>query len=155
MTTTPSLVTEPLDEDAIIHAALSILRSRPHRSVFASPEEVTAYLRLQSQGLQHEAFCVLYLDTHHRFLGYERLFRGTLSQTTVHPREVVKQALAANAASVVLHHNHPSGLCSPSSADHALTRTIGSALALVDVQVLDHVVTSDGCAFSMAEAGLM
>ncbi len=139
-----------LEEDLTILAALHILRSRfKRRDVYDSPSSVMHFLRLQSQGLQHEVFGVMYLDTHHRLIDYEQLFRGTLAQASVYPREVTRQALAANAASVILHHNHPSGDCLPSPADEALTLTLRAALGLVDIRVLDHIITSDSGAVSM------
>ncbi len=154
---TPALqVSRLIDEDLTILHALSILRSRfKRRDVFDSPSSVMHFLRLQAQGLTHEIFAVMYLDTHNRLIDYERLFRGTLAQTAVYPREVTRQALAKNAASVVLHHNHPSGMCLPSKADESLTQTLKVALGLVEVRVLDHIITSDCGAVSMAEAGLL
>jgi DNA repair protein RadC len=143
-------------EDQVIVKAIGILGRRlKHRDVFSSPDSVKDFLRLQGQGLDHEVFAVIYLDAQNRLIEYERLFRGTLTQTSVYPREVVKQSLHAGAASVILHHNHPSGRCEPSRADEALTQTLKSALALVDVRVLDHVITSDDGALSMAELGLL
>lgn len=148
--------TPAFGEEQIILEALRILGRRfQQRDVFASPDAVKDYLRLQGQGLTHEVFAVMFLDSQNRLLVYERLFRGTLTQTSVYPREIVKQALAVNAASVILHHNHPSGTCQPSRADEALTHTIKAALALVDVRVLDHVITSDAGALSLAERGLL
>lgn len=136
--------------------ALAILRARfVERDVFANPDAVKDYLRLQAQGLAHEVFAVMYLDAQNHLLGYERVFRGTLTQTAVFPREIVKAALLRNAASVILHHNHPSGLCQPSRADESLTIAVKAALALVDVKVLDHIITSDAGALSMAEQGLL
>ena len=147
---------DPEDEEQTIMRALLVLRGRfKNRDVFARPDSVKDYLRLQAQGLTHEVFAVMYLDAHNRLIEYERMFRGTLTQTSVYPREVVKQALAMCAASVVLHHNHPSGMCQPSRSDEALTQTLKAALALVDVRVLDHVITSDEGALSMAEGGLV
>jgi DNA repair protein RadC len=144
------------DDDEVIVCAVGILRARfKERDVFAKPDAVKDYLRLQAQGLTHEVFAVMYLDAHNRLIEYERMFRGTLTQTSVYPKEVVKQALAMNAASVVLHHNHPSGMCQPSRSDEALTQTLKAALALVDIRVLDHVITSDEGALSMAEGGLV
>lgn len=144
------------DDDRAISQALSILASRlKSRDVFASPSAVKSFLRLQSQGLQHEVFAVMYLDAQSRLLEYARMFRGTLTQTAVYPREIVKHALTCNAASVILHHNHPSGSCLPSPSDHALTRTLSTALALVEVRVLDHVITTDCDGFSMADFGLL
>jgi DNA repair protein RadC len=143
-------------EDEVIIRALAILRARfRQRDVFSSPDSVKDYLRLQAQGLEHEVFAVMYLDAQNRLIDYERMFRGTLTQTSVYPREIVKQALAASAASIVLHHNHPSGTCRPSRSDEALTQTLKAALALVDVRVLDHIITSDEGALSMAESGLL
>jgi DNA repair protein RadC len=143
-------------EERLIVDALKVLRSRfKQRDVFASPDSVKDFLRLQGQGLVHEVFAVMYLDAQNRLIEYERMFRGTLTQTSVYPREVVKQALAMNAAAVILHHNHPSGTCLPSRADEALTQSLKAALALIDVRVLDHVVTSDEGALSMAERGLI
>ncbi len=144
------------DDDQTIVRALRILRARlQHREVFSCLSEVKHFLRLQAQGLAHEVFAVMYLDTRNRLIAYERLFRGSLTQTPVYPREVVKQALARNAAAVILHHNHPSGACEPGPSDHAITRTLKTALALVDVRVLDHVITSDEAAVSMAEQGMI
>lgn len=142
---------EDAEDQAIAHA-LSILHSRLRtRPVFSSADAVKTFLRLQSQGLAHEVFAVMYLDAQSRLIEYERLFRGTLTHTVVYPREVVRQALAMNAAAVILHHNHPSSSCRPSRADRALTRRLVAALALVDVRVLDHVITCDAGAFSMAQ----
>jgi DNA repair protein RadC len=143
-------------EEEVILRALRILRARlKQRDVFSKFDAVKNYLRLQAQGLKHEVFAVMYLDAHNRLLEYERLFRGSLTQTAVYPREVVKQALTMNAASVVLHHNHPGGACRPSRSDEMLSRRLTAALALIDVRVLDHVITSDEDALSMAEQGLL
>ena len=123
--------------------------------VFEAPERVKAFLRLQLDGLGHEVFVVLFLDAQHRLIRHEEMFRGTLTQTSVYPREVVMRALTLNAASVVLAHNHPSGTAQPSRADEALTQTLKAALALVDVRVLDHFVVTSNQAVSMAELGLL
>lgn len=128
------------------------LREAP---VFQNPAAVKDYLRLQLGHQPHEVFAALFLDAQHRLIRLVELFRGTLTQTSVYPREVVKQALALNAAAVVLSHNHPSGVCEPSRADEHLTRTLQSALQLVDVRVLDHVVVSASGALSFAERGLL
>jgi len=139
-------------EDRTIAKALSILERRIKTgSVYSSPEAVKSFLRLQTQGLQHEVFAVMYLDAQYRLIAYEQLFRGTLTHVTVYPREVVKQALLRNAALVILHHNHPSGRCLPSQSDRELTGHVREALNLVEVPVLDHVVTSDEGSFSMAQ----
>ena len=125
------------------------------REGFDSPGAVKHYLQLQLAARPHEVFAVLFLDAQNRLLALEELFRGTLTQTSVYPREVVLRALHHQAASVVLAHNHPSGTVEPSRADEALTHTLKAALALVDVRVLDHVIVGTGQALSMAERGLL
>jgi DNA repair protein RadC len=116
---------------------------------------VKDYLTLHLAALDHEAFGAMFLDAQHRLLAYESLFRGTLTHTAVHPREVVKRALALNAAAVVLAHNHPSGVAEPSRADELVTQSLRQALQLVDVKVIDHVVVGRGGAVSFAERGLL
>ena len=125
------------------------------REVLASPEEVKQFLQLHLGGKPHEVFAVMFLDVRHRLVAMEELFRGTLTQASVYPREVVLRALHHHAAAVVLAHNHPSGSVQPSPADEAITRTLKAALALVDVRVLDHVIVGSGEALSMAEKGLV
>ena len=125
------------------------------RTVFNSPDAVKHYLQLQLAARPYEVFAVLFLDAQHRMLALEELFRGTLTQTSVYPREVVVRALHLGASAVVLSHNHPSGTVEPSRADEALTQTLKAALALVDVRVLDHVIVARGGAMSMAEAGML
>jgi len=125
------------------------------KTMFATPQAVRDYLQLQLGSRPYEVFAVLFLDSQHRLIVLEEMFRGTLTQTSVYPREVVIRALALNAASVVLAHNHPSGTAKPSRADEALTQTLKSALALVDVRVLDHFVVTSTGAVSMAELGLL
>ena len=125
------------------------------QTLFESPEAVRDYLQLQLGSRPYEIFAVLFLDSQHRLIVLEELFRGTLTQTSVYPREVVVRALALNAASVVLAHNHPSGTAQPSRADEALTQTLKAALGLVDVRVLDHFVVTSTEAVSMAERGLL
>lgn len=125
------------------------------QTLLDSPEAVRDYLQLQLGGRSHEIFAVLFLDSQHRLIVLEELFRGTLTQTSVYPREVVVRALALNAASVVLAHNHPSGTAEPSRADEALTQTLKAALGLVDVRVLDHFVVTRTGALSMAQRGLL
>jgi DNA repair protein RadC len=125
------------------------------REVFGDPAALKHYLQLHLAGKPHEVFAVLLLDSQHRLLAMEELFRGTLAQASVYPREVVLRALHHGAAAVVLAHNHPSGSVQPSRADEALTQTLRSALALVDVRVLDHVIVAPGGALSMAEQGLL
>ena len=125
------------------------------RPLFDSPEAVKHYLQLHLAHRQHEVFAVLFLDSQHHLIAMEELFRGTLSQTSVYPREVVLRALHHHAAAVVLAHNHPRGSVEPSRADIQLTNTLKSALALVDVRVLDHLIVAQGQALSMAEQGLV
>lgn len=125
------------------------------REVFDSPDAVKHYLQLHLAAKGHEVFAVLFLDSQNRLLAMEELFRGTLTQTSVYPREVVLRALHHQAAAVVLAHNHPSGSVEPSRADEALTQTLKTTLALVDVRVLDHVIVAPGKALSMADKGLL
>ena len=125
------------------------------RAAFDSASAVKDYLRLQLAARPHEVFAALFLDSQHRLIALEELFRGTLTQTSVYPREVVLRALHHHAAAVVLAHNHPSGSVQPSRADEAITQTLKAALALVDVRVLDHVIVAPGKALSMAESGLV
>ena len=118
--------------------------------------EVRDYLKAHLAPLRHEVFFALWLDAQNRLLVGEELFRGTLTQTSVYPREVVKRALAHNAAAVILAHNHPSGVADPSSADERLTRELKQALALVDVKVLDHfIVAGNASPLSFAERGCL
>lgn len=125
------------------------------RAALDTPQAVKDYLQLQLASKKHECFAVLFLDNQHKLLALEELFRGTLAQTSVYPREVVLRALHHHAAAVVLAHNHPSGTVQPSRADEALTQALKAALALVDVRVLDHVIVAPGLALSMAEKGLI
>ena len=126
-----------------------------HGDALNSPRAVRDYLRLLLGGRQQEVFLVLFLDTQHRVIASEELFHGTLSQTSVYPREVVKRALAHNAAAVILAHNHPSGVAEPSHADQHLTAALKQALGLVDVCVLDHFVVAARQVLSFAEKGLI
>ena len=125
------------------------------RTVLDSPNNVKNYLQLHLAAKNHEVFAVLFLDAQHRLLALEELFRGTLSQTSVYPREVAIRALHHQAAAVVLAHNHPSGSVEPSRADEAITHTLKATLALIDVRVLDHVIVAPGQALSLAERGLL
>lgn len=125
------------------------------RDSLTSPAAVRGYLRLAMQHLGHECFYCVFLDAQNRVIEAHELFRGTLTQTSVYPREVVKHALAHNAASVILAHNHPSGVAEPSLQDQALTRTLAEALSLVDVKVLDHFIVAPGACLSFAERGLL
>ena len=120
-----------------------------------SPQAVKDYLQLHLAHKPHEVFAVLFLDSQNRLQALEELFRGTLTQTSVYPREVVLRALHHSSSAVVLAHNHPSGAVRPSRADEALTQNLKASLALVDVRVLDHIIVAQGQTFSMAEAGLL
>ena len=144
-------------ERSLVDKAMEILASymRGPASVFSSPESVRQYICLHLGVLPYEVFGVLFLDSQHRLIVFEQMFRGTLTQTSVYPREVVTRALEHRAASVVLTHNHPGGSTQPSPADEALTQTLKAALALVDVRVLDHFVVAGNQAASMAELGLL
>ena len=141
---------------AVLELACRTLMQPLHsKPVFDSPQAVRQYLQLQLGARPHEVFAVMFLDSQHRLIALEEMFRGTLSQTSVYPREVVMRALTVHAAAVVLAHNHPSGSTQPSRADQTLTQTLKSALALVDVRVLDHFVVTSTQALSMAEQGLI
>jgi DNA repair protein RadC len=141
---------------AIVEEALQLLASEVREAdAMHSPQSVKDYLRLKLGDRPHEVFAVMFLDTQNRVLVVEEMFRGTLTQTSVYPREVVIAALGHQAAGVILAHNHPSGLAEPSRADQALTQTLKAALALVDVRVLDHMVVTRGSVMSFAERGLL
>lgn len=141
---------------AVLELARRAMAERlKERAVFDSPGAVKEYLQMHIGSRPYEVFAVLFLDAQHRLIVLEELFRGTLAQTSVYPREVVMRALHHNAAAVVLSHNHPSGSIEPSRADESLTQTLRAALSLIDVRVLDHVIVSTGQSFSMAEKGLL
>jgi DNA repair protein RadC len=141
---------------AVLELARRAMAERlKERAVFDSPGAVKEYLQMHIGSRPYEVFAVLFLDAQHRLIVLEELFRGTLAQTSVYPREVVMRALHHNAAAVVLSHNHPSGSIEPSRADESLTQTLRAALSLIDVRVLDHVIVSAGQSFSMAEKGLL
>ena len=136
-------------------ARRALMQQLSERTVFATPDAVKHYLQLHLAAKPHEVFAVLFLDVQNRLLAMEELFRGTLSQSSVYPREVVLRALHHRASAVLLAHNHPSGTVQPSPADKALTQTLSTTLALIDVRVLDHVIVAPGVSFSMAEQGLL
>lgn len=141
---------------AVLELARRALASQlTEKAVFSNPQTIRDYLQLQLGSRKHEVFAVLFLDAAHRLIALEEMFRGTLTQTSVYPREVVVRALALNAASVVLAHNHPSGTAQASRADEAVTQTLKAALGLIDVRVLDHFIVTVTGAVSMAELGLM
>ena len=141
---------------ALVQQALDLLACEVRKAhALASPDVVRDYLRVLLGDRPYEVFAVVFLDAQNRVLDAVEMFRGTLTQTSVYPREVVIEVLARNAAAVILTHNHPSGHPEPSQADEALTRTLKSALALVDVRVLDHLVVTRSTVVSFAERGLL
>ncbi len=127
----------------------------PIGEAIRSPADTETFLMARLRDRPHEVFCCLYLDNRHRVLRFEELFRGTIDGTSVYPREVVKQALAVNAAAIILAHNHPSGVAEPSQADERITRRIKSALELVDIRLLDHLIIGDGISTSLASRGML
>lgn len=145
---------------AELQAALEIVR-RHHLErlqsgpVLQSPRAAREYLIAKLRDREHEVFCCLYLDSRHRLINCEELFRGTVDGASVHPREVVKQALGRNATAVILAHNHPSGIAEPSQADEIITTRLRDALALVEIRLLDHLIIGDGNCTSLAEKGLI
>ena len=146
-----------IEEDAIIKSALEILdcRLRNPGQTFDSPAKLRQFLRLLLAEREHEVFLVILMDSQNRMIHSEELFRGTLTCTSVYPREVVKLALKHNAGAVVFCHNHPSGLAEPSRADEVITSELKAALALVDVRVLDHFIVAGRDVLSFAERGLI
>jgi DNA repair protein RadC len=145
-----------MTQDQAIRRALRILERRMRTGeALSSPAAVRDFLRLKLARLEHEVFFAIFLDAQNRVIAAEEMFRGTLTQTSVYPREVVKTALRHNAAGVIFAHNHPSGMCEPSHADETLTSALKQALALVDVRVLDHFVVAGAGVLSFAERGLL
>jgi len=141
---------------AVVEMARRALQeSIGERDALSSPQAVREFLRLSLAGRAHEIFLVMFLDSQNRLLGSEELFRGTLTQTSVYPREVVKTALRYNAAGVIFAHNHPSGVAEPSRADELLTQTLKQALALVEIKTLDHFIVAGSRTISFAERGLL
>ncbi|MFC0227628.1 RadC family protein [Serratia aquatilis] len=142
-------------EQHIITQAICLLERQlqARTVVLTQPDAVRRYLRLQLERQEREVFMVMYLDNQHRLIACETLFTGTLASVNVYPREIVKQALAYNAAALILAHNHPSGMAEPSQADRTVTETVTAALSLIDVRVLDHIVIGHGEAVSFAERG--
>lgn len=158
---------ELLDCPGIGHSRLEMIRalpelarryyteSLPTGAVIRSPADTELFLKSRMRHLEHELFCCLFLDNRHRVLRFDELFRGTIDGTSVYPREVVKEALAVNAAAVILAHNHPSGVAEPSQADEHITRRLKAALELVDIRLLDHLIIGGGRATSLAGRGLI
>ena len=142
--------------DPVVEQALSILACQVREAdALASPEAARDFVRLRLADRPHEVFAVLFLDVQNRVIAYQEMFRGTLTQTSVYPREVVKAAMRHNAAAIAMAHNHPSGHVEPSAADRQLTQTLRSALALVDVRCIDHFIVAGDHLLSFAEQGLM
>ena len=140
--------------DEVLRAAQRVLSGQLRgREALTSPQLVRDFLRVKLGMLEHEVFAVVHLDAQNRVIEYVEMFRGTVSQTSVYPREVVKESLARNAAALILVHNHPSGVTEPSRADELLTQPLKTALALVDVRVLDHLIIAGSDILSMAECG--
>lgn len=145
---------------AQLQAVMEMARRALHeemqqRDALSSPQAVRNFLRLNLQSREHEVFAALFLDAQNRVIAAEDMFHGTLTQTSVYPREVVKRALHHNAAAIIFAHNHPSGVAEPSKADELLTRALKEALALVDIKVLDHFIVAAGGSISLAERGLL
>ncbi len=145
---------------AELQAALELARRHYQEALqigpgLNSPSATRDFLTARLRDRSYEVFCCLHLDNRHRLIAFDELFRGTIDGASVHPREVVKQALARNAAAVILAHNHPSGVAEPSQADELITQRLKEALALVDIRLLDHVIVGDGSCLSFAEKGLI
>ena len=146
----------PAEAGEVLLAAQQLLASQVRGSdVMSSPAAVKDFLRARLGNLPHEVFAVVHLDAQNRVVDYVEMFRGTVSQTSVYPREVVRDALMRNSSSLVLVHNHPSGASHPSRADEVLTQTLKQAAALIDVRVLDHFIVAGDSVQSMAECGLI
>jgi DNA repair protein RadC len=146
----------PAANEEILQAARDVLSRKVRRGTsLRSPPLVKDFLSVKLGDLEHEIFCVLLLDKHQRLIEYVELFRGTIDGASVYPREVVKLALAKNAAAVILAHPHPSGVAEPSQADELITSRLRDALGLVDIRILDHLIVAGGSVTSMAERGLI
>lgn len=153
-------MTYPMDyadrERATIQEAVDILESRiRHADTYSKPRDVMTFCRLQIARELDEHFCAMFLDSQHRLIAFERMFRGTIDGASVYPRVVVRRALELNAGAVIFTHNHPSGATDPSSADRRITTRLKEALSLIDVRVLDHIIVGTEGDYSMAEHGLV
>ncbi|MGO3768199.1 RadC family protein [Halomonas sp. AOP1-B1-8] len=144
-------------DQAILNQASAILlrEMKEHSTALTSPWLVKDFLRYRLELVEHEVFSVVFLDAQHRVIEFSEIFRGTIDSATVHPREVVKETLRHNAAAVILAHNHPSGVAEPSDADRRITDRLKSALELIDVRILDHMVVGQDQITSFAERGLI
>lgn len=134
---------------------IAVQRNELARVTIKSPTDTEQYLRNALSGLERERFCIIFLDNRHRIIAFETLFEGTIDGTSVYPREVVKRSLEVNAAAVILAHNHPSGVAEPSQADERITRRLKTALELVDIRILDHIIVGGDKCTSLATRGLM
>ena len=147
---------DSVDDDILIQAALARLDARVLRTgKLGNPTDAKAYFALRLGHYEHEVFAVLFLDSQHRIIAFREMFHGTLTQTCVHPREIVRHALLLNAGAVMIAHCHPSGEPTPSRADETMTTAVAAALRLVDVRLLDHFVVCGGQTISFAERGLL
>ena len=153
----PRNLMDTISEGEILAKALEIIENRLRKpgEAMSSPQIVKDFLTIKLAELDHEVFFTLWLDGQHRVIQFGSMFRGTMNQTSVYPREVVKEALRLNAGAVIFAHNHPSGMPEPSRADEMLTKTLQEALALVDVKVLDHIIVGGTTTVSFAERGLI
>ncbi|MCW0202401.1 MAG: DNA repair protein RadC [Rhodanobacter thiooxydans] len=144
-------------DDWIIRQAIALLEQRVFKAgpLLDQPQAVKDYLRLKLVAEPNEVFAIVFMNSQHRVLAYEPMFKGTLDSTAVYPRVVVQRALELNAGAVILSHQHPSGCTEPSSADRVLTDRLKAALALIDVRVLDHIIVGQGTPYSFAESGLL
>lgn len=140
----------------IVERALAVSVIKRETSI-RSPDDTETFLKLKLGHLEHECFAIIFLDNRHRVIDFVEMFRGTIDGTSVYPREVVKEALLRNAAAIILAHNHPSGVAEPSQADERITKRLKSALELIDVRVLDHLIIAGGgsCATSLAKRGVL
>jgi DNA repair protein RadC len=145
---------------AAVQAAVELAKRHLHEEMrggcpLTSPQATYRYLQAQLRDRPYEVFCCIYLDNRHRLIAFEELFRGTVDCAQVHPREVLRQALLHNATTLIVAHNHPSGVLEPSPADDFITRRLKDLLALMDVRLADHIIVGDGCCYSFAEHGLL
>lgn len=148
--------TRPATDDEVVETALEIVRRRFRRGTpLKSPRIAREHVALNYATTEHEVFVVMFLDVRHRLIVSREMFRGTIDGASVHPREVVKEALAVNAAAVILAHNHPSGVAEPSQADEMITQRLREALGIVDIRLVDHLIAAGGDCVSLAERGLL
>ncbi|CAA0108477.1 Uncharacterised protein [Halioglobus japonicus] len=149
-------LSEPASLDDVYNLMLSLLEIKYLRpDTLSSPEAVRRFLQVKLANLEHEVFSVVFLDSQHRVISYEEMFRGTIDSANVYPREIVKRCMQLNAAAVIFSHSHPSGVPEPSQADKRITERLKEALSLVDIRVLDHIVIGGSDSVSMAERGIL